>query len=130
MQFRKVKELELRAIEDKKQMARVQEINNTLIKKINQNKSESEAKIANESKKAKSYKEIKASHKALIAENLDLKQDLCDAQTIIKVINKKYDSLLAASAEFEEKSSKMNKINEILKGHIRKLLQGSSFKLT
>lgn len=92
----------------------MQEINNSLVKKIRD--------LEVEYKSNKTHKSLKQENKKLVKEVQELKSNLKDAQKIIEVINSSYDSLVESSRNFEEKTRSLVDINERLKTHIISLL--------
>ena len=103
----------------------MQEINNTLIKKIKEMENDSQIERNNQLNKGKKYNLMKLEKKKLIQENIDIKESFKEAQNIIKVINAKYDTLMEVSALFEEKSRDVFRMNQLLK---EKLINLCNFK--
>lgn len=113
-----MKELESKVSEDKKRSGRLQEINESLIKKVK----DLEGSKGNVKRKGKN-KEFKQENQRLAKEVQELRQNLRDAQKIIEVINKSYDTLVESSKGFEEKTRNLVDINDRLKGHLMLLLK-------
>ena len=110
--------MESKVSEDRKRNARLQEINESLMKKVK----DLEGSKGSVRKKGK-IKEVKQENQRLVKEVQELKQNLRDAQKIIEVINKSYDTLVESSRGFEEKTRNLVDINDRLKGHLMLLLK-------